>query len=565
MQDSTDDRHDRAWPRGDEKATAFPYGSIALAILIALLARLPFFATSDFPLGDGGMFYTMTNDLQAAGYALPSHTTYNHLDIPYTYPPLSFYLAALLDDALGIDVLDTIRLLPLVMGLLCLVPAFVLYRSLMPDGSARVATLVLGLMPMTAPGLIVGGGLSRTTAVFFALCALAKGRQLVEDPTARRVAWCIVLSSLAALSHLESAVLVLHTFALLWLVFGRQLRALPWAGVIAAGVALLTLPWWGVSLSRHGLAPFLAAGQTGGWSWRVGEPLLSLLLLKLTTEPTGLLAVLALIGAAAALVTRSWFLPLWVVAILFFNARKSSTYTIVPLAGLVAMGLTHVLIPRLTRLLHQADRARHRRPSQSAGKPPSLAQTRSLAAAGCIGYVVVFGLLSCWSYYGSMSFPLQSLAKSERDAMEWVRDPANTPADSRFLVVSAFNTKWGADYVAEWFPALADRRSVSTPQGAEWLPPPAYEELVRRYKVLNESLDTVEALDAALDELGIEISHVLVAKPDADPARLGRTFPPVVRDTGPIVRMLSRSTRYERVYDGDGAVVFRVRSGGQSE
>ena len=54
-----------------------------------------------FPLNDGGMFYAMVEDLRAAGYALPAETSYNGGDIPYVYPPFSFYVAAVLVDLGG--------------------------------------------------------------------------------------------------------------------------------------------------------------------------------------------------------------------------------------------------------------------------------------------------------------------------------------------------------------------------------------------------------------------------------------------------------------------------------
>src|SRR5215470_9642735 len=74
--------------------------SALLAILIALVIggaiRLFYVAHADFPLNDGGLFYTMTEDLRADKYVLPFYTSYNGGSIPYAYPPLAFYLSAAL-------------------------------------------------------------------------------------------------------------------------------------------------------------------------------------------------------------------------------------------------------------------------------------------------------------------------------------------------------------------------------------------------------------------------------------------------------------------------------------
>jgi hypothetical protein len=57
-----------------------------------------------------------------------------------------------------------------------------------------------------------------------------------------------------------------------------------------------------------------------------------------------------------------------------------------------------------------------------------------------------------------------ALSSTERGAMAWVR--AETPPASRFLVVTG--RSWPRDRVVEWFPVLAERVSVVTPQGTEW-------------------------------------------------------------------------------------------------
>jgi hypothetical protein len=51
---------------------------------------------ADFPLGDGGLFWAMANELRTNGFLPPDVTGYNGLDIPYVYPPLGLYLLGLL-------------------------------------------------------------------------------------------------------------------------------------------------------------------------------------------------------------------------------------------------------------------------------------------------------------------------------------------------------------------------------------------------------------------------------------------------------------------------------------
>jgi len=64
------------------------------------MVRLAITLRSDFPLNDGGLFFSMARDLKRAHYALPGEKSYNGADLPFAYPPLGIYLAALADSAL---------------------------------------------------------------------------------------------------------------------------------------------------------------------------------------------------------------------------------------------------------------------------------------------------------------------------------------------------------------------------------------------------------------------------------------------------------------------------------
>ncbi len=100
---------------------AAPFGAfLGLAALPAGPPTLPLTAQlvnlstntcwqSTFPtakVNDGGFFFSMTRDLEASNFRIPAFTTYNGGHIPFAYPPLGFYLAAILDrvDALRPDV-----------------------------------------------------------------------------------------------------------------------------------------------------------------------------------------------------------------------------------------------------------------------------------------------------------------------------------------------------------------------------------------------------------------------------------------------------------------------------
>ncbi|MDP1780012.1 MAG: hypothetical protein Q8K73_07045, partial [Anaerolineales bacterium] len=81
----------------------FPTLLLFTALLLGAIIRFYPAVSNGFPLNDGGMFYTMIRDLKANHYILPQLTTYNFADIPFAYPPLGFYIAALLSTLLPVS------------------------------------------------------------------------------------------------------------------------------------------------------------------------------------------------------------------------------------------------------------------------------------------------------------------------------------------------------------------------------------------------------------------------------------------------------------------------------
>ena len=76
---------------------------LMLAILIGAFMRFNPTMLAGFAINDGGMFAVMVDDLRTSRYMLPVFTTYNHLNIPFAYPPLGFYLGRIAADLFGLS------------------------------------------------------------------------------------------------------------------------------------------------------------------------------------------------------------------------------------------------------------------------------------------------------------------------------------------------------------------------------------------------------------------------------------------------------------------------------
>ena len=106
------------------------------AIILGALVRLLHVWGLEFPINDGGLFYTMARDLQANGFLIPRVTSYNGGGLPFAYPPLGFYLAGSLETVFGWDLLGLMRWLPVIFNLLT-IPVFYLFSRRLIEGSGQ--------------------------------------------------------------------------------------------------------------------------------------------------------------------------------------------------------------------------------------------------------------------------------------------------------------------------------------------------------------------------------------------------------------------------------------------
>src|SRR5512142_171358 len=88
---------------------------LAFAVLFGAITRFAPTALAGVPINDGGMFYTMIQELIANGFRIPAFTSYNHIGIPFAYPPLSLYAGAMLS-VFGVPTMEVMRWLPAIIS-----------------------------------------------------------------------------------------------------------------------------------------------------------------------------------------------------------------------------------------------------------------------------------------------------------------------------------------------------------------------------------------------------------------------------------------------------------------
>lgn len=513
---------------------ALPFLGLGVALGLGLYARLHYVLASDFPLNDGGMFYAMVRDIQRAGYALPSFTSYNDASIPFAYPPFSFYLAALLDDLTPLSLVDVFRFLPLVTNLLTIVGVFCLSRSLLPSKAACVfAVVVFALFPRSFKWLIMGGGVSRSLGLMFAIFTIYLAHRLYARRQRALVVPTALLAALTVLSHPGVGWFLFAALALLFLCYGRDWQGVTNSMIAVVSVILLTAPWWGTVLARHGLEPFLAAGDSRGntseW-WRSFETWWFSEQPVLNWPP-----ILTVLGVAVVLGNGKPFLPLWLIAVVALEPRGTPTYATVPMALLVAAALAAVLEPVWQRLSFESFRAPTGGALQIAEQLGG--SVRGVLPGLAVGLVLLYVAVISWQSAVGSPGALVGLTPIERQAMTWV--DTNTTDDSAFVVITGARAA-STDRTSEWFPALAGRASLATPQGAEWLESGYYAQAAYYARLQACAESDVACLDAWQQTAKHAFTHVYLA--GACCAALDIS--------------LRGSTQYRLIFESPGARVF---------
>jgi len=496
---------------------------LALITILGLAVRLTAPLTASFPLNDGGLFYQMVIDLQRNGFAIPATTTYNFAGLPFAYPPFAFYLYGILSSA-GIPLLRLMQFLPAIISA-CSVPAFYFLAKdlLKNERQALYASATFALLPRAFDWLIMGGGMTRSLGLLFAILAIHQILLLFTNPSNRRFILSIIFSGLVVFTHPEAAVHTLLAAIFIYAWKDRSTKGLTRAFSVAAGVLVVSAPWWASIIAHHGLAPLRAAvTSASGNSIDVITRIFALVKFEFTDEPfVQVIAVLGLLGLFTLLAQRKPALPIWFVLIALIEPRGGGLYMMLPLAMFAGVAFDQTIQPILN--------------PQGGTSKPWVWNT-------FIGFLLLYGLISASISASNISRDL-TLTSNDINAFVWVK--VNTPPESKFLLITGglpLN-----DSVSEWFPVLAERVSLTTLFGYEWSDGNTFNARAENYA----SLQACATKDlTCFDDWsqGKYFSHLLLRK---NPKNPGSALL--------LTEQLKLSNQYQLVYENAGMTIFEKR------
>jgi hypothetical protein len=486
-----------------------------------------------FPVNDGGMFYSMIEDLYANHFLLPQYTTYNLSNIPFAYPPLGFYLGALLK-ALGLETIQTLIFLPPILSTLAILAFFVFAYQFFKENwlHAALATLSFALIPRSYSWFVMGGGLTRSLGQLFLLLFLAGLLRSYHAPTPRQLLLTGILGSLAILSHPEISIHAFAASVIFWWFHSKTRQGFIHSiaiGSISIGIASL---WWGTVLWQHGITPFINALQTGIHS-NIVERLINIIPFTFAEEPfVAIVTALGMIGMAYQITNKNYFLSVWLLVHFIAQPRSAEAIAIYPLSLLCALAIREVIFPMITH-------------GKDIKNGVSIEQTQKKRTIVLTAVFAIYLLLGGHHYSTGLS--RYYLSHDERQAMEWVTK--NTQEESRFLVL-AVSENVMANYAAEWFPALAKRHSPLTLQGSEWTQGREFYENFLLWNKLGHCLHiSFDCAQTILLTENINFDYIYIAQPV-------RAYFDDGNDTLPIITDLKKSNQFKLVFENKMVFIF---------
>lgn len=449
-------------------------------IAVAMAYRLSFFASETMPILDGGMFHEFIAAVEENDLWLPPTAIYNHNELPFAYPPLSFWLGAWLHTTFEVEIVQVLRVYPFVMHLIYLAMLVPLWRGFGLPWTGALMALALALMIYQSfEWLIMGGGLTRATGAALTISAGAAAAWGMRASRVWLLAVAGVLAGLSALTHLlwGTFAVMLCTTAVLSIgtTWSERLRAL----AIGAGiVAAMLVPWIAWVVSHHGLAPFVntsAGGMRGTHQFYLTA--------RAQLFPS-FLTYFCVIGVWECLRRKVYVWPLLALAIMIVTPRNYWNMALLTNATLAAVGVMAVwgwIVDRLGEIRRRG------------GTPDWVPRLADWNRAW-----VPTALAAAWTFLGSFSDIsseiMSSLKDSHLEAMEWV--DRRLPPEAKMLVIS--HERWFADEVSEWMPVLTQVKSIRTVQSTEWLPDEFFTKQIRKV----ERLRPIAYCSELVEEIG---------------------------------------------------------------
>lgn len=501
----------RSW---EWRTTAQKYVDTLPAMGVAVLMIIAAYYGHPAP-DPPALYLEMARSIEQAGYGIPT-TVIHHTKggLPFAYPPLAFYTMAVLKDLTPLTYLEIATGMTWVEYVIFALVSAIFARTLFADRT-RWHHIVASVLIVVTPAiyfwqLLQPSGSVRLMGQIFLVAGLVYGLRLFRDGERSARLPAVVLFAGTILSHPSYVPFFGVSYLLMYAVYDRSVKGVIWGATVAIGGIVVTAPWWGLIVSRHGVKVFLyAAGTHGGVGARTSvRPLLAVLLPTDGRYTPLRIWSLATIGGLYCLLQRRWFLPLWILitSILFQPVRFIAFVE----AFLVTVAVCEVVLPMLRKHDLSLDVQRFDYAPLSRWREFD----RQLVSS------VIIGVLLLGTVVTGMGFAHTNQRTGPPpafyDATEWLQE--ETASDT--TIVSYVRTGHVAFY--------SQRTVLNTPWGAEWKGDGAF----KQYKQQNGELRSCSqpaCLSQLLTDFGYQPDYIIARTGQLDQSTFDdtRTYRPV--------------------------------------
>lgn len=430
------------------------------------------------PFRLGGLFVAFSEAILHSGFALPVNIPYySSGGIPFGYPPLGFYVEAILLQFFPTQQVAIANILPPFVSVLTLLLAHWLLRKIFPTDEkyVLVGTFGYAFLANAFSNQIEAGGLAESFGSLALLIYFASLFHYRKQPTNAKAALTGLALGICVLSSPGSAIAASILLALLAVealsTRKEKIRVLLQMGIVAITGAVLSAPYLLTVILNHGrgffILPVLAQYQSSG----KGPTLFTRLASFNIADGTGMFFwnTLIFLGLLWLLFRGKPAIPLAFLA-LFSIPRENFWLMAFPATLLFTRGLVDVLLPLLRPTLDLA----------------SVIQKYALA--------VTLALLTFW--LAAQSFGLVDaliadqqwkLPASQFEAIQAAK--AYIPPGENVLILAN-------DAVLEWSPYLLQREVINTKFGLEWQPAE-----LEKITLLNSKIQSAQSWDDILQAL----------------------------------------------------------------
>ncbi|WP_135806546.1 ArnT family glycosyltransferase [Halorussus marinus] len=510
-----------------ERGVASELFWLAPAVLSAVCLVVVYLETHPYPSFGAGLYMLIAERIAENGYALPETIPYyTDEGVPFAYPPLMFYVTAVIRELSGAGPFAISRVIPGVVTVAYLVPLYLLARDLLESRpQAAVTTLIVAVSPPVLRWHISAGGIVRAPAFLFALSGLYAGLRLYRDRDSRWAVPSLALFALTALTHPVYTVFFALSYVLLYLRFDRTAWGLKRGLIVGVGGVALAAPWWTQVMAAHGVGVFTgAAGTHGGIGG--GLPTVSDFMSVDISMVEMLWQAIPLAGLFYLLRERRYFLPAWFLGVTVTLGKPR--FSLLVGAFVVAV----LLIEGVGGWL-----ARGSGPAVGSRSVVTVALVVLAAVGVASGAMYVSGEVNAHS--GSPSLP-QFVDGTDEAAMAWVE--RSTAPDATFVVQGD---------AAEWFPQQTHRTMLVGPWGVEWKGDEPYTRQLELFRDVS-SCNSAQCMTATLSTAGVSPDYVYL--PKGRFTVRGMEF----QRTSQLAMSMHLSPRYEIVFENDGVIVFET-------